>query len=69
MVFSLEKLFIDVFAPQSGEVVTIMYDLPHDDIHDTKEWSDRVWSKYSFHPEYTKEYLINPKVIPMKFDG
>src|SRR4030042_6343715 len=41
MSFSLEKLFVDVFAPQSGDIVTIMYDLPHDDIHDTQEWRER----------------------------
>ena len=41
MSFSLEKLFVDVFAPQSGDIVTIMIDLPHDDIHDTREWRER----------------------------
>jgi len=39
--FSLEKMFIDVFAPLSGEIVTIVVDLPHDDIHDTREWQER----------------------------
>jgi hypothetical protein len=41
MTFSLEKLFVDVFAPRSGEVVTLLYDLPHGDIADTPEWRDR----------------------------
>jgi hypothetical protein len=41
MFFSLEKLFADVFAPQSGDIVTVMYDLPHDNIHDTQEWRER----------------------------
>jgi len=41
MSFSLEKLFIDVFTPQSGESVTILVDLPNDDIRDTQEWVDR----------------------------
>lgn len=41
MSFSLEKLFVDVFAPQKGEVVTIMYDLPHGNVSDTPEWQDR----------------------------
>ena len=41
MVFELEKLFVDVFAPQSGDVVTIMYDLPHGEIRDHREWQDR----------------------------
>jgi hypothetical protein len=38
MAFELEKLFVDVFAPQSGDVVTIMYDLPHGEIRDHKKW-------------------------------
>lgn len=41
MNFSLEKLFVDVFAPRSGDIVTIMYDLPHDEITDTQEWTER----------------------------
>lgn len=41
MAFSLEKLFVDVFAPQSGDIVTIIYDLPHGEIHDTQEWQER----------------------------
>ncbi|MFZ0546864.1 MAG: hypothetical protein WAM60_15565 [Candidatus Promineifilaceae bacterium] len=41
MAFSLEKLFIDVFAPQSGDIVTIMYDVPHGRIQDTHEWQER----------------------------
>lgn len=41
MSFSLESLFVDVFAPESGDVLTIMYDLPHGEIHDTEEWRGR----------------------------
>jgi leucyl aminopeptidase (aminopeptidase T) len=41
MSFDLEKLFIDVFAPQVGDVVTVMYDLPHGRIADSKEWQAR----------------------------
>ena len=67
MVFSLEKLFVDVFAPQSGEIVSIMYDLPHDDIHDTKEWSDRRHMVEEWHQEmlqFSKKYglIVNPLV-------
>ena len=40
MEFELEKLFVDVFAPQSRDVVTIMYDLPHGDIRDDREWRE-----------------------------
>jgi hypothetical protein len=28
-----------------------------------------VWCKYSVRPERTKDYSINPKTIPKKFDG
>jgi hypothetical protein len=41
MPFDLEKLFVDVFAPQSGDVVTIMIDLPHGSIADHEEWQER----------------------------
>jgi len=41
MAFNLEKLFTDVFAPQRGDVVTIMYDLPHGHIQDNAEWISR----------------------------
>jgi hypothetical protein len=41
MSFSLEKLFVDVFAPRRGEVVTIMYDLPHGDVRDSDKWKER----------------------------
>ncbi len=41
MAFSLEKLFVDVFAPRTGDVVTILYDVPHGQTHDTPEWRVR----------------------------
>lgn len=41
MTFNLEKFFVDVFAPQSGDVVTVMHDLPHDDIQDNRAWQER----------------------------
>jgi hypothetical protein len=41
MAFRLEKLFVDVFAPQPGEVVTVMYDLPHGEIADHAAWRER----------------------------
>jgi hypothetical protein len=68
MSFSLEKLFVDVFAPQSGETVTIMYDLPHDDIHDTQEWMERRQMAEEWHNEmvqFSKKYglKVNPLVI------
>jgi len=41
MAFELKKLFEDVFNPRKGEIVTILYDVPHDHIKDNKEWSER----------------------------
>jgi len=41
MAFDLEKLFVDVFAPLKGDVVTILYDLPNGEIRDQREWGDR----------------------------
>ncbi len=41
MAFSLEALFVDVFAPRQGEIVTVMYDMPHGEIRDTDEWRER----------------------------
>jgi hypothetical protein len=39
--FDLEKLLIDVFAPQSGEKVLVMTDLPHGEWPDNKKWAER----------------------------
>ena len=41
MSFSIEKLFVDVFAPQGGDTLAIMYDFPHGEIPDTQEWRER----------------------------
>jgi hypothetical protein len=41
MAFNLERLFMDVFAPRNGEIVTVMYDLPHGTIVDNKLWRER----------------------------
>lgn len=41
MSFDLEELFVDVFAPQYGDVALIMIDLPHDDAEDTPAWQAR----------------------------
>jgi leucyl aminopeptidase (aminopeptidase T) len=37
----LEKLIVDVFAPEAGERVLLMVDLPHGDILDNEEWAAR----------------------------
>ncbi len=67
MTFSLEKLFVDVFAPQKGENLTIMYDLPHGGIHDTQEWRERRQMAEEWHQElirFSNNYSIrvNPVV-------
>ena len=41
MAFDLEKFFDDIFKPQSGEVVTVMHDLPHGNIADDDMWKER----------------------------
>jgi len=38
---NLEKLFIDVFDPQPGEIAVVMVDLPHGDIADNDSWHAR----------------------------
>ncbi len=39
--FDLEKLLIDVFAPQAGEKVLVMTDLPHGEYADNEKWAER----------------------------
>jgi hypothetical protein len=67
MVFDLEKLFVDVFAPIDGDVVTIVYDLPHGEISDNDEWRERRKMAESWHRQITgflESYgvLVNPIV-------
>lgn len=38
---NLEKLIMDVFAPEPGERVLLLVDLPHGDIADHEEWAER----------------------------
>jgi hypothetical protein len=39
--FDLEKLITDVFAPQPGEKVLVMIDLPHGELKEHDEWQER----------------------------
>lgn len=39
--FNLEKMFVDVFAPVSGDTVTILLDEPHGIIQDNTIWQER----------------------------
>jgi len=41
MAFDLERFFEDVFKPAKGEVVSVVYDVPHDDITDNPYWHER----------------------------
>jgi hypothetical protein len=66
MSFSLEKLFEDVFAPQNGEIITIMVDLPHDNILDTQEWIERRQMAEEWHHEivqFSKKYDLKVKQL------
>jgi hypothetical protein len=65
--FDLEKLFIDVFAPRCGDVVTIMYDLPHGEIRDCKEWRLRremasAWQRKLEESASRHGFTVNPIV-------
>ena len=65
MAFNLEKLFVDVFAPQTGDILTIIYDLPHGKIQDNSEWQDRRRMADEWHAQiasFSKKYgmSINP---------
>jgi len=65
MAFNLEKLFVDVFAPRPGEVVTVMHDLPHGDIRDNPEWQDRRHMADDWHAQiaaFSMKYgmVVNP---------
>jgi hypothetical protein len=62
MSFSLEKLFVDVFAPQSGDAVTIMYDLPHGEVRDSRAWRERRRMAEEWHQEiaqFSAKYAIS----------
>jgi len=67
MAFDLQKLFVDVFAPESGDVVTIMYDLPHEEIRDSEEWRLRREMASAWHRKLKefatlRGFTVNPIV-------
>jgi hypothetical protein len=67
MAFELETLFVDVFAPLNGDVVTIVYDLPHGAIGDNIEWHERRKMAEDWHRQlvaFSKSHgvLVNPIV-------
>jgi hypothetical protein len=48
----LEKLLIDVFAPQPGEKVLVMIDLPHGKWTDNERWADRREMAIEWHSAF-----------------
>lgn len=68
MTLNLKKLIDDVFAPQTGEVLTIMHDVPHDQIKDTLAWKDRremaaEWQKKIAAYAMSWDIIVNPLVV------
>ncbi|MBF0105469.1 MAG: hypothetical protein HQM16_09100 [Deltaproteobacteria bacterium] len=68
MTFNFEKLFTDVFAPQKGEVVTVMCDEPHHEIKDNAAWQDRRIMAQEWHStikNFSGKYgiTVNPLVV------
>lgn len=50
--FDLEKLLIDVFAPQPGERVLVMTDLPHGEWSDNEQWEERREMAVDWHAAF-----------------
>src|ERR1700752_356757 len=68
MTFQLERFFVDVFAPQKGDVLTVMYDLPHGEIQDHAAWQERREMAMEWHQKITTfapkyDVKVNPLVI------
>lgn len=67
MAFNLEKFFDDIFKPQKGEIVTVMYDLPHGEITDNPAWQERrsmaeEWRQDLAEIAATKDIIVTPIV-------
>ena len=41
MIFNMEKFIENIFAPQKGEILTIMTDIPNNKEQDNPEWKER----------------------------
>ena len=68
MAFQLEKFFVDVFAPQPDDVLTIMYDLPHGEVQDNPAWQERREMATAWHQQintFAQKYglKVNPIVM------
>ncbi len=49
MAFDLARFIRDIFDPQPGEVVAVMYDVPHGDIEDNEPWKERRQMAQDWH--------------------
>jgi hypothetical protein len=52
--FNLEKLIVDVFAPQPGEKVLVMIDLPHGELIDHEGWAERRRMAEEWHSAFER---------------
>jgi hypothetical protein len=52
--FNLEKLIVDVFAPQPGERVLVMFDLPHGELIDHERWAERRQMAQEWHSAFQR---------------
>ena len=52
--FDLEKLIVDVFAPQAGERVLVMVDVPHGELKDNDEWAERRQMAEEWHTAFQR---------------
>lgn len=65
--FDLLKLIDDVFAPEPGEVVTLLTDVPHGDVEDRPEWGERRAMAEEWHAAFRKlgmqrDFRVNPLI-------
>jgi len=65
MAFNLEKFFLDIFQPEEGENVTIMYDFPHGKINDNEEWEERRVMAKDWRDKLLKLVSVNINVKPL----
>lgn len=68
MAFQLERFFVDVFAPQPDDVLTLMYDLPHREIQDHSAWQERREMAMEWHKQISTlaqkyGFRVHPLVV------
>jgi len=52
--FDLEKLIVDVFAPQPGEKVLVMSDFPHGELTEHEKWVERRKMAQEWHSAFQR---------------